>query len=59
LSKSIADNIGAYLYFIKQDVMHISNMLSKGDVTNKKRSRLAYERCPEKEGNNRNKSRHS
>jgi signal transduction histidine kinase len=36
LSKSIADNIGAYLYFIKQDVIHISNMLSKRDITDKK-----------------------
>jgi signal transduction histidine kinase len=36
LSKSIADNIGAYLYFIKQDVVHISNMLSKRGITNKK-----------------------
>lgn len=36
LSKSIADNIGAYLYFIKQDVIHISNMLSKRGITNKK-----------------------
>ncbi len=36
LSKSIADNIGAYLYFIKQDAIHISNMLSKGDPTDKK-----------------------
>jgi PAS domain S-box-containing protein len=36
LSKSIADNIGAYLYFIKQDVMHISNMLSKRGIADKK-----------------------
>jgi len=36
LSKSIADNISAYLYFIKQDVRHISNMLSKRGITNKK-----------------------
>lgn len=36
LSKSIADNIGAYLYFIKQDVIHISNMLTKRGVTDKK-----------------------
>lgn len=36
LSKSIADHIGAYLYFVKQDVIHIANMLSKRGISNKK-----------------------
>lgn len=36
LSKSIADHIGAYLYFVKQDVIHIANMLSKKGIDNKK-----------------------
>lgn len=36
LSKSITDSIKAYLYFIKQDVLHISSMLSKINIDNKK-----------------------
>ncbi len=33
LSRSIADNISAYLYFVKEDVLHISRMLSNTDIT--------------------------
>ncbi|WP_203473218.1 sensor histidine kinase [Dissulfurispira thermophila] len=36
LSKSIADSIKTYLYFIKQNVLHLSNMLSKQHIDNKK-----------------------
>jgi len=32
LSRSIAENITAYLHFIKEDVIHISDMLSRWDI---------------------------
>ncbi|GAB4421804.1 MAG: sensor histidine kinase [Thermodesulfovibrionales bacterium] len=35
LSKSIAEHIGAYLHFVKEEVLHISNMLSTGDISKK------------------------
>ncbi|MBI5214040.1 MAG: PAS domain-containing protein [Nitrospirae bacterium] len=35
LSTSIASNIQGYLYFMKEDVLHLSKMLSKADIDNK------------------------
>ncbi|HAK89523.1 MAG TPA: hypothetical protein DHV16_05170 [Nitrospiraceae bacterium] len=35
LSKSVANNIEAYLHFLKEDVLHMSTMLSKTDISNK------------------------